>query len=430
MFRSLYSRIAAVLCVVLVTLAVAALALTGYTTNRYRQEAAQKLNAQLDMAPVHRFLDGGAPLPLLGDDPRSVDRHKVFSAAPVRGERGLEGYLYVILGGEDHDGVLDMLRGSYTLKHTGAVLAISVLLALLAGLALLRWLTARLRRLSDAMQDFERGNVPVPGAPEAGAERDEIGRLEATFHGMAGRIHEQIEQLRSTDEMRRDLVANVSHDLRTPLATLQTCIETALLKESSLGAAQRREFLELALAHSRRLDRLVQDLFDLARLDATSTVPHPETFPLADLVQDVVQKFRLPAAQRGIDVTAELGEPVPFVRADIALVERVLENLIENALRHTPGGGRVAVALEHRGNRVRVQVSDTGCGIAEGDLRRIFERSYRVDKSRSPGTQAGGLGLAIVKRILEVHGSGIDVQSEVDRGTTFEFGLPVSAGRA
>ena len=384
MFRSLYSRIAAVLCVVLVTLAVAALALTGYTTNRYRQEAAQKLNAQLaahvvaqtpllrdgrlddervrwlfhqlmvfnpaielylldprggilahsapaghvrrrsvDMAPVHRFLDGGAPLPLLGDDPRSVDRHKVFSAAPVRGERGLEGYLYVILGGEDHDGVLDMLRGSYTLKHTGAVLAISVLLALLAGLALLRWLTARLRRLSDAMQDFERGNVPGPGALEAGADRDEIGRLEATFHGMAGRIHEQIEQLRSTDEMRRDLVANVSHDLRTPLATLQTCIETALLKESSLGAAQRREFLELALAHSRRLDRLVQDLFDLARLDATSTVPHPETFPLADLVQDVVQKFRLPAAQRGIDVTAELGEPVPFVRADIALVRKL-----------------------------------------------------------------------------------------------------------
>lgn len=490
MLRSLYSRLAVVLVLVLGALGVLALAVTSHTTMRYQQEVTQKLNQDLarhiarevplmrggrvdrarlrelfhqlmmfnpgielylldldgrilahsapagrvqrravDLTPVRRFLERPSALPVLGDDPRADAGHKVFSAAPLRSEQGEEGYLYVILGGEDYDSVVHRLRDSYTLQQTGWVLGLSLALALAAGLALFRWLTRRLRRLAGAIEAFEREGDPQ-AASTPGAARDEIDRLSETFGRMALRIREQMDRLRSTDELRRDLVANVSHDLRTPLATLQGCIETALLKEETLGPEERRDYLRLALRHCRRLDRLVHDLFELARLDAIDTVPQPEAFPLAELVQDVVQKFRLAGAQRGVTVAARVSERLPFVRADIALVERVLENLIENALRHTPDGGRVEVRLDLLGERIRVQVRDTGCGIAQGELPRIFERSYQVDKSRSAGAETSGLGLTIVKRILDLHDSPIEVRSMVNQGTTFEFGLPVAPGGA
>ena len=324
-----------------------------------------------------------------------------------------------------------MLRDSYSLKQAAWVVGLSLLVAIVAGLALLRWLTRRLRRLSSAMDSFEGGGASLPSSTgPAPRGDDEIDRLSETFRRMAARIQEQIEQLRATDELRRDLVANVSHDLRTPLATLQGCVETALLKDDALGREERRDYLQLALRHCQRLNRLVQDLFELARLDATDTVPRPEAFPLGELVQDVVQEFRLAAGQRGVGVEVDMAGELPFVRADIGLVERVLENLIENALRHTPSGGRVVVALLLQGQRVRVQVRDSGCGIAAGELRKVFERSYQVDKSRSAGPESSGLGLAIVKRILEVHDSAIQVRSAVNEGTIFEFGLPVAGSGA
>jgi len=383
----------------------------------------------VDMGPVRRLLESPGTLPVLGDDPRGTQRRKVFSVAPVHSAQGEEGFLYVILGGEDYDGIAQMLRDSYTLQQTAWIVGLSLLVAIVAGLVLLRWLTRRLRRLSSAMDSFEGDGAPLP--PGATPRHDdEIDRLSETFRRMAARIQEQIEELRSTDELRRDLVANVSHDLRTPLTTLQGCVETALLKDDTLGREERRDYLQLALRHCQRLNRLVQDLFELARLDATDTVPSSEAFPLGDLVQDVLQEFRVAAEQRNITVELDLAGPLPFVRADIGLVERVLENLIENALRHTPAGGRVAVTLLVEGDRVRVQVRDTGCGMAPGELRKIFERSYQVDRSRSAGPESSGLGLAIVKRILELHDSAIQVHSAVNEGTVFEFGLPVATWSA
>lgn len=491
MFRSLYSKLAVVLSIVLAAVAVMVLAVTSYSTEMYQQEATQKLNetlashivaethlmeqgrvnqaelerlfhllmvfnpsieiylldrsgavlahaapegrvkrASVDLAPIRRFLnDDSSDQPLFGDDPRDPTRQKVFSAAPVRSERGEEGYLYVILGGETYDSIVHRLRGSYSLKQTAWVMGASLLLALVVGLALFRWLTHRLSRLSTAMATFERkGELSLEAADEAEEPMrgDEIDRLSAAFGQLAARLRSQLEQLRKTDQQRRDLIANVSHDLRTPLATLQGCIETSLLKEDSLSREQRADYLRLALQHCQRLNRLVDDLFELARLDTIEALPQPEAFPLAELVQDVTQKFRLEAQQRGITIATNLTDGLPFVRGDIGLLERVLENLVENALRHTPSGGSVSVVLERVADNVSVQVQDTGCGIPAEELPRIFERFYQVDKSRSSGS-ASGLGLAIVKRIVELHGSRIDVDSGAGEGTRFGFFLPTAA---
>jgi hypothetical protein len=149
-----------------------------------------------------------------------------------------------------------------------------------------------------------------------------------------------------------------------------------------------------------------------------------EPFPLNELVQDVVQKYQLVAEKKSVHLLADFKADLPFVCADIGLIERVFENLIENALRHTPAGGRVAIIPQLSRESVAVQVQDTGHGIAADDLPHIFDRFYQVSKHCSNPTDGAGLGLAIAKRILELHGSAIEVDSRVNGGTTFTFRLP------
>jgi signal transduction histidine kinase len=293
---------------------------------------------------------------------------------------------------------------------------------------MLAWLTRRLKRLAAAMQAYSDGtafaglNLPAPNGGETG---DEIQRLETTFRRMAGRIEEQVASLRQVDFQRRELIANVSHDLRTPLATLQGYVETLLIRENVISSEERRQYLEIAIAHCKHLGNLVAGLFDLARLEAPDMSVHPEPFSIGELVQDVIQKFQLAAREKGVGITTNAGAEIPFVFADIGLIGRVLENLLENAIRYTPSGGTVRVLLQTRTPDVVVTVSDTGCGIPPEALPRIFERFYQVDRSRRDKGDHAGLGLAIVKKILELHGSAIDVESALNTGTSFTFPLPI-----
>jgi signal transduction histidine kinase len=175
-----------------------------------------------------------------------------------------------------------------------------------------------------------------------------------------------------------------------------------------------------------RLSELVEELFELSKLDALQAQPQIEPFLLSELVHDVAQKYQLRAEQKGIKLQAQVGRDVPFVCADIGMIERVLENLIENALRHTPGGGSIILALRavEKGQAVRVQVVDTGTGIAPSDLPHIFDRFYRAKKPENRDEKSGaGLGLSIATRILELHGSELAVQSTPGKGATFSFDL-------
>jgi signal transduction histidine kinase len=165
-------------------------------------------------------------------------------------------------------------------------------------------------------------------------------------------------------------------------------------------------------------------LFELAKLEAREAMPHCEAFSLPELVQDVVQKFQLKADEKRISLAMELDADLPLVSADIALVERVLDNLIDNALTHTPAGGTVRVPVRRDAQQVILCVVDTGKGIPERDLPRIFDRFYQVSEQQSANGHAG-LGLAIARRIVELHGSELDVRSQPGEGTTFAFGLPV-----
>lgn len=383
---------------------------------------------KIDLAPVTSFLSGKTVLPLLGDDPRSLEGKKVFTVARIPEQGSLDGYLYVILGGELYDKVSRKLQGSYIFRLGTWAIVTSLAVAVVSGLVIFALLTRRLRRLASAMKSYTEGaSLEELGLPDEteGGEGNEIDSLVATFRHMATRIEQQVDALKAADSLRRELVANASHDLRTPLATMQGYLETLLMKDTDLSPEERRNYIETAIKHGRRLNKLVSDLFELAKLEAHDTTVYREPFNLSELIQDVLQKFRLKAEENMVGIHASVGGDIPFVDADIALIERVLENLLDNALRHTPQDGSISVSLEHSGQAVIVRVSDTGCGIPHDELPHIFDRFYQVDRSRRNKAGHAGLGLAITKRILELHGSEVEVESTVGVGTTFSFRLPV-----
>ena len=385
---------------------------------------------RIDLRPVAAFLSGGSSFPIRGEDPRDPAGHKVFSAAPVMDRGVLAGYLYVVLGGEAYDSVARVFQSSYILRFAAGAAAAGLIVALGAGVLAFVWLTRRPRRLSAAVEAFRQSDFQEPlklrgWRPDP--KGDEIDRLALTVERMSERIVQQIAQLRGADTARRDMVANISHDLRTPLTSLQGYLETILMKGVTLSTDDRRHYVELALKHSRRLGQLTEELFELAKLESEQAPVQFETFSLAELVQDVAQKFRLEADQRQIALDTEIPQDATLVSADIALIERVLENLIENALRYTPKGGRVRLSLHPGAGRIEASISDTGRGIPADELPHIFERFYRVEKARGDALDGTGLGLAIVHRILELHGSLIEVESELGVGTKFRFALQSAA---
>ena len=383
---------------------------------------------RVSLDPVHAFLAGEDAYPLLGDDPRSHDRQKAFSVTAVPSDQSPEGYLYVVLLGERVDSIAALLHTSFIARYSGLALIVSVVAGSLAGLVVLRAMTRRLRRLTNHIDRFRAGGFRTfePFAAAGSDNGDEIVQLGRAYDEMAARIGEQIEALEKTDALRREMVAHVSHDLRTPLATLHGYIETLKLKDSKLDPSERKRYLAVALDQSERLRRLVGDLFELAKLDAHEQMPACEPVSLAELASDIAQKFQLEAQRRGSTIDIDAGEGLPMVDADIALVERVLENLIDNALSHSPEGGAIRIPIASHGALVRVTVADSGPGIAPEHLPRVFDRFYQAGNAHR-GNSHAGLGLAIAKRIVELHGARLEVESTPGRGTAFSFQLPVHA---
>ncbi len=386
---------------------------------------AEPVLTHVTLGPIMRFLYGDPP-PILGDDPTSEGVTKPFSVSPisVMGQEGC--YLYIILQGEDYDHVFEMLRSGLMKQLVLRAALLAFIITALVGLLLFWWVSRRLSKLQSVVTDFESGQLDRRFDVKS---KDEIGRLGSTFNVMANRIETQVEELQNTDRLRRELVANVSHDLRSPLASIQGYLETLQLKEGTLDSEKRRGYIDVALGQTKRLSNLVAQLFELSKLDAKQIQPHFESFPIAELVQDVVMHYTPEAEKRGVNLRAVLPEEgLPLVRADVGLMERVLTNLLDNALRHTPSGGTVEVRPElNKKDVVCVHVSDTGEGIEPAQLATVFERFSRADSSRSRAVGNGaGLGLAIARKILDLHGGAIKAESTPGKGTTFTFGLPVA----
>jgi two-component system sensor histidine kinase BaeS len=279
-----------------------------------------------------------------------------------------------------------------------------------------RLLSRPLREMSAALRAIAQGDyqqrVPVRSP-------DEVGQLARAFNAMAA-------QLERNAQLRRELVANVAHELRTPLTSLEGYLQGFL---EGVFAPDRERF-ERMLAETGRLRRLVEDLRELATIEAAEFSLVLRPVELNPLVERAVAPLQPAFARKGITLATVLAPSQPLVRADPDRLQQVLLNLLDNALRYTPAGGRVEVATAVDRDRARITVSDTGPGIAAEHLPYLFERFYRADPSRARGSGGSGLGLAIAKELMERHGGTIHVESAPGQGSRFVCTLPLLPARA
>jgi signal transduction histidine kinase len=377
---------------------------------------------RVDLAPVRRFIESTSRPFIKGDDPRHPGEEKVFSAAPIIEKDQLSGYIYIILASEEQSAVVTTLSGSYMLRLGTRLFFIALAAAMGIGLLVIWLLTRNLSRIIHTVQRFKEGDYR---ARIGESDKGDLAPLADTFNSMADTILANIERMKSIETLRRELIANVSHDLRTPLAIMQGYVETLILKEEQLNREDRRRYLDILLDSAEKLARLIAQLFEYSKLEARQVKPQKEPFFPSELVADLFRKYQILAEEK--DITLELNCPpkLPLVFADVSLVERVIQNLLDNALKFTPAGGMVRLILTERNDEIEVRVQDNGPGIEAEKQAFIFERYRQAGKTNNE-LEGAGLGLAIAKKILELHNSTIRVRSRINEGTSFWFRLPVS----
>lgn len=375
--------------------------------------------SRVDLEPIKKFLYKPS-YPVLGANPRRQNAKKIFSTAKLPHD---DGYLYVLLADYQKDSVIRTVQTSTTMRLAIWSVVLALLLVLAGGVLVFNLLTRRLRNLESAMTKFKENEFVLdkPLLAITDAPKDEIDQLSNVFSDMSLKVSEHVTGLKELDSLRRELITNVSHDLRTPLAALNGYLETLELKEANLSSEERKKYLAAARKNSSRLKRLIEDLFDLSRLDTKAVVANFEAFPIQELVQDIILKFKNIADQKNVAISFESDDDLEFANADIGLIERLITNLLENAIRHTDSGGEVKICLRQRNNLIDIDVVDMGHGIEEDVIKHIFKRFYRASKERD--SNGSGLGLAISKRIIALHNQEITVRSKVGEGSVFSFSL-------
>jgi signal transduction histidine kinase len=302
------------------------------------------------------------------------------------------------------------------------LLFFAALVALGFGQLMARSITAGLEDLARSAEKVSSGDHRTRAAVRSG---DEVEKVAGAFNRMLERIHEMQAREQENDRARRVLVAAVSHDLRTPLTSMRAMVE-AINDGVVSDEASVRRYQALVQLEIQHLSRLVDDLFDLTQLHAGAPSVSKERASLHDLISDTLESMQVQAAEKGILLFGSVPAGVDPVLMNSLQIQRVLYNLVQNAIHHTPPGGRVSVTAElcEGGSQVRVEIRDTGDGISPADLPHIFEPFYRGDESRARGGRGAGLGLTIARGIVEGHGGILAVSSEPGAGSCFHFTLP------
>jgi signal transduction histidine kinase len=390
--------------------------------------------------------------PKFGDDPDVQGASCIVAIYPVLNGEELKGYLYAVA----RDAVLQVqptkLLGSYAIRTSIKAALLTILVGLVLTAAVLASFTRPLSRLTKALEDIKAKGFSEDDIPEGNAtgqslgipdveRNDEIGRLSRTFVGLFERLKEEMRTVRRVDLQRRDMIASVSHDLRTPLTALSGQLETIRMKGKLLTQEEQSRYVDLAFNNAQHLKRLTDSLADLARLDNPTFEAKREPMALGELADDLVQRYRLRAEQQGVTLDVDYPDGLPLIPLDASLAERALSNLLDNALRVTPNKGKITVSVKAEpmqagatqerpkiGNGAalreqRLSVSDTGPGVAPEEQSKIFQKFYQTAQHREH-RGSSGLGLAIVKRVADLHDGRVDLSSVLGQGSTFSVIFP------
>jgi signal transduction histidine kinase len=392
----------------------------GTILSYYAPEKKIVLN-RINLSPLHEFIKKNGNQFVRGDDPRHPDLQKVFSAAPVTANGKVAGYIYVVLASEEYDKATNSLRSNYMLQIGSKAMLVTLLFALAIGLIIIWLITKNLRKVIEVMQKFRQGDLTARIKMQSTGD---VKELSGMFNEMADILTLNIEKLKEVEVLRRELIANISHDLRTPISIIHGYAETLQMKEKTISDEVRKRYLNTIYETTQKLEKLVNELFELSKLEANQVQPIKEPFFISELVSDISNKYQLLAKDKSITLNTELSKELQPVFADLSLIERVMQNLIDNALKFTPAGGQIVIQTSKTGKSIEVSVSDSGIGISEGEKEQVFGRYYKGHHFAEYKNNTG-LGLAIAKKILDLHNSSLVLHSRINEGSSFAFELPL-----
>ena len=375
---------------------------------------------QVSLGPITTFLNKTSTRVIYGDDPRNPGEKKIFSAAELIQDNRLTGYIYIVLASQEYASAANLVRGSFIMGLSIRTIITILIGSALVGLLALWFIVKKLNRIIRGIRKFEDGDLKTRIDVKSNDDLDQIGTV---FNSMADTIEQNIEELKGVENLRKELISNISHDLRTPISSIQGYAETLILKKKTIGKEEEEKYLGVIYKNCENLQDLVTNLFELSKLQSNQVMLNKEPFSIGELVHDVANKYRILSKKKGVSINTIVSKDIPVVEADVLLIDRVLQNLIDNAIRFCKEGDTINIELKSESaSEVKITISDTGAGIPHDHLPHIFERYFKKDERGG----SSGLGLAIVKRIIDLHESTIEVKSTVGKGTSFQFSLPVA----
>ena len=327
---------------------------------------------KVDLKPIEKFISENGTKYIVGDNPRIPGEKSIFSAAKFN-YKGREAYIYIILKSKRLQSTTSALSNNYFLHFGSRIGLLSMFFVLLLGFFSIWFLTKNLREIILTVKRFQEGDYDIR---VENPENSDLSVLAHNFNSMADTIVKNMDEIKSVDQLRRELIANVSHDLRTPLAVLKGYIDTLQIKRDVLSSEEKEKYLKIISNSASKLSSLIYQLFEYSKLEAKQVELKKEPFSITDLALDLIANNKVIAEQKEIDIQLIGEQSVPLVFADLALVERAIQNLIDNAIKFTPKGGRIQLHIASDNTNVKIKIVDNGIGIKSTNQSSIFER-YR-----------------------------------------------------
>ena len=376
----------------------------------------------VSLESIHEYLNRGGQTYIKGPDPRDPSEPKIFSAAPVEGRSGKLGYIYVVLGSTEYRNVSNMLYKS----HAGGLMIIAFLFILLMTILLTVWYVNRLqlnyKKLIGVLGKMEAGDLGVR-FPEN--ENNDLMPVTKAFNQMADQLQDNVDRLKKAEVERKDFTTNISHDLRTPLAIARGYAETLLMniENDSIPLSKKKDYSGLIVSNIQTVEHMVQQLLDLSKMEAAGLVLEKPPFVFSEILQEFIHSVNLTAAEKKISLTIINGENASWISADIRMMERVVQNLLTNAIKFTPEGGHIVISLISEPRELIFQITNSGEAMSTS-LIQWLNNDKRESTVNRPYHH--GLGLVIVKTTLQLHHFPIEAGYIPDAGNRISFRMPVN----
>ncbi len=375
---------------------------------------------QVGLAPIQQYIASNGADFLKGIDPKDPDHPKIFSAAEVPGPQGSLGYIYVILDSKKSQSIIGMISGSHIMNLLAEAFVVIILLSFLFSFIYLKRTSKNYQRMINVLQRFENGDYEARFDIKPG---DELEPVTNAFNKMANLLASSINKLTRSEQERKNFIATISHDLRTPLSIARGYTETLLLKKGTTTPDEQEHYSKLILNKIFQIEHLANQLFELSKMDAVEFRAKLEPFVLSEVVHGAIDTFQPKASAKKIGLTYSGPNNMVWIKADVALIERVVQNLVDNAIKNTPEAGTIQVSMAVDSSRASLRIENSGKPLSPDLLQWVNHVGDEIP-SAAKRPHKSGLGLMIVERVLRLHHTSLRAFTESGKNV-FCFDLPL-----